>query len=84
VLALAAELGLTVKEEVIPREMLYLADEIFFCGTAAEVTPVRSVDGIVVGAGRRGPVTSQISQAFFDIVEGKVPDRHHWLTPVNV
>ena len=63
--------------------MLYAADELFFTGTAAEVTPIRSVDRIVVGAGRRGPVTAQIQQAFFDLVEGKVADRFGWLTPVG-
>ncbi len=62
--------------------MLYIADEIFFTGTAAEVTPVRSVDRIPVGTGRRGPITEQLQRAFFDIVEGRVEDRHGWLTPV--
>ena len=81
VLTLAAEMGLEVREELIPREMLYVADELFFCGTAAEITPVRSVDGIVVGSGKRGPITAQLQKAFFDIVEGRVDDRHGWLTP---
>ena len=80
--AFAGELGYPVIESVIPRELLYLADEIFFTGTAAEVTPVRSVDRIPVGAGRRGPITEQIQKAFFAIVEGRAPDRHGWLTPV--
>ncbi|MEJ2732433.1 MAG: branched-chain amino acid transaminase [Anaerolineae bacterium] len=83
VLALAGEMGLEVREERIPREMLYLADEVFFCGTAAEITPVRSVDGVVVGNGRKGPITTGLMTAFFDIVEGRVPDRHGWLTPVS-
>lgn len=83
VLTLATELGLEMREEPIPREMLYVADEVFFCGTAAEITPIRSVDGIVVGDGRRGPVTTRLMTAFFDIVEGRVPDRHGWLTPVR-
>jgi len=83
VLTLAGELGLTVREEMLPREMLYLADEVFFCGTAAEITPIRSVDGIVVGEGVRGPITGQLMEAFFEIVEGRVPDRHGWLTPVS-
>jgi branched-chain amino acid aminotransferase len=83
VVTLAAELGLDVVEESIPRELLYVADEVFFCGTAAEITPIRSVDRIVVGDGRRGPVTTRLMKAFFDIVEGRVPDRHCWLTPVN-
>ncbi len=82
VVTLARELGLEVIESVIPRELLYLADEIFFTGTAAEVTPVRSVDRIAVGAGRRGPITEKLQKAFFEIVEGRVADRHGWLTAV--
>ena len=80
VLALAGEMGLEVREELIPREMLYVADEIFFCGTAAEITPVRSVDGIAVGSGKRGPITAQLQKSYFDIVEGRAEDRHGWLT----
>lgn len=83
VFTLAAELGLEVREEVIPRELLYMADEVFFCGTAAEITPIRSIDGVVVGTGKRGPITTRLMEAFFDIVEGRVPDRHGWLTPVG-
>ena len=83
VMTLAGEMGLEVREEPIARESLYLADEIFFCGTAAEITPICSVDRIVVGSGQRGPITGRLSEAFFDIVEGRVPDRHDWLTPVN-
>ena len=64
----------------LPREMLYVSDEVFFVGTAAEVTPIRSVDKIQVGAGRRGPVTTAVQQAFFDYINGVVPDRHGWLT----
>ena len=82
VLTLAAEMGLEVQQESLPRELLYLADELFFCGTAAEITPIREVDGIVVGAGRRGPITTRLSEAFFDIVEGRAPDRHNWFTLV--
>jgi branched-chain amino acid aminotransferase len=82
ILTLAREAGIAVIETDIPREMLYIADEIFFTGTAAEVTPVRSVDRIPVGSGRRGPVTEQLQRAFFDIVEGRAEDRHGWLTPV--
>ena len=81
VLALAGEMGLEVREEAIPRELLYVADELFFCGTAAEITPVRSVDGIVVGSGKRGPITARLQEAFFDIVEGRAADRYGWLTP---
>jgi branched-chain amino acid aminotransferase len=83
VLTLAGEMGLEICEERIPREWLYLADEVFFCGTAAEITPVRAVDGITVGDGRRGPLTTRLMMAFFDIVEGRVSDRHGWLTPVG-
>jgi branched-chain amino acid aminotransferase len=82
VLALAGEMGLEVREEPIPREMLYVADELFFCGTAAEITPVRSVDGIVVGSGKCGPITARLQDAFFDIVGGRAADRYGWLTPV--
>ncbi len=82
VMTLAQEMGYTVQETVIPREMLYMADEIFFSGTAAEVTPIRSVDHITTGAGKRGPITAKIQAAFFDIITGRAPDRHGWLTPV--
>jgi branched-chain amino acid aminotransferase len=83
VITLAGELGLEVREEMIPRELLYVAEEVFFCGTAAEITPIRSVDGVVVGDGKRGPVTTRLMTALFDIMEGRVPDRHGWLTPVS-
>jgi branched-chain amino acid aminotransferase len=66
----------------IPREMLYMADEIFFTGTAAEITPVRSVDRMPVGAGKRGPITQQIQARFFGVVEGELPDTHNWLTVI--
>ena len=82
VVTLARELGMTLVETAIPREMLYVADEVFFTGTAAEITPVRSVDRIVVGAGHRGPVTERLQKAFFEIVEGRVADRFGWLTPI--
>lgn len=84
VLQLAGELGIDIEEKTVPREMLYAADEIFFTGTAAEITPIRSVDRITVGKGRRGPITERLQKAFFDIVEGNVPDRYGWLTPVGV
>ncbi len=83
VIQLAKELELEVVEQVVPREMLYVADEVFFTGTAAEITPVRSIDKIQVGSGRRGAVVEKLQKAFFDIVEGTVPDRHGWLTPVK-
>lgn len=83
VITIARDLGYTVTEMTIPREMLYLADEIFFTGTAAEVCPVRSVDRIEVGNGRRGPVTKAIQGMFFGIVQGTRPDKWGWLTPVR-
>jgi branched-chain amino acid aminotransferase len=82
VIALAEEMGVQVREELIPRELLYIADEAFFTGTAAEITPIRSVDGIAVGAGHRGPITERLQDAFFGITGGQIPDRHGWLTPV--
>jgi branched-chain amino acid aminotransferase len=84
ILTLARDHGLEVSEQDLPREMLYVADEVFFTGTAAEITPIRSVDKIQVGAGRRGPVTEALQQAFFDYINGVVPDRHGWLTPVTI
>jgi branched-chain amino acid aminotransferase len=82
VITLARELGYTVVETDLPREILYIADEVFCAGTAAEVTPIRSIDKIKIGAGRRGPVTQRLQQAFFDIVSGEVADTHGWLTYV--
>ena len=82
VLQLAEDLGYPVREQNIPREMLYAADELFFTGTAAEITPIRTVDGLPVGAGKRGPITKQLQDEFFAIIEGRKPDRHGWLTPV--
>lgn len=84
VMTLARDLGFQVKEQDLPREMLYIADEVFFVGTAAEVTPIRSVDKIQVGAGRRGPVTTAIQRAFFDYINGVLPDRHGWLRFVEI
>jgi branched-chain amino acid aminotransferase len=82
VMTIARELGYEVREQALPREMLYLADEAFFVGTAVEVTPVRSVDKIKVGRGSRGPVTAAIQARFFEIVRGESADRYGWLTPV--
>ncbi|MCS7259734.1 MAG: branched-chain amino acid transaminase [Anaerolineae bacterium] len=82
VLQLAEDLGYPVREQNIPREMLYAADEVFFTGTAAEITPIRTIDGLPVGAGGRGPITKQLQDEFFAIIEGRKPDRHGWLTPV--
>lgn len=83
VLTLARRLGLDVREHSVPREMLYLADELFFTGTAAEITPIRSVDRIKIGSGRRGPLTESLQRAFFDIVTCRVPDEFGWLTFVR-
>jgi branched-chain amino acid aminotransferase len=82
-ITLAHDLGYPVREERLPRELLYMADEVFFTGTAAEITPIRSVDGIPIGAGRRGPITQRLQAEFFGITGGQLPDRHGWLTPVR-
>jgi branched-chain amino acid aminotransferase len=82
VMTLARDLGYSVTESVLPREALYVADEVFVVGTAAEVTPIRSIDKIVIGSGRRGPVTEALQRAFFDVINGEVPDTHGWLTYV--
>jgi branched-chain amino acid aminotransferase len=84
VLQIARDLGIPIVEQVLPRELLYIADEVFFTGTAAEVTPIRSVDKITVSNGRIGPVTKSIQQEFYGIVRGEKPDRYNWLTPVQV
>jgi branched-chain amino acid aminotransferase len=80
VLALARRLGIPVEEARLPREMLYLADELFFTGTAAEITPIRSVDRQKIGTGARGPATAALQKAFFDVIECRVADEHGWLT----
>lgn len=80
IMTLAAEMKITVQEQHIPREMLYVADEVFFTGTAAEVTPIASIDRINVGEGKRGPITERLQNAFFDIVSGRADDRYGWLT----
>jgi branched-chain amino acid aminotransferase len=79
IIKIARDFGFEVVESLIPREMLYIADEVFFTGTAAEVTPIRSIDKIIVGNGRRGPITEAIQQSFFDIINGRVEDTHGWL-----
>jgi len=84
VMTLARDLGLTVREQDIPREMLYIADEVFFVGTAAEVTPIRTIDKIQIGSGVRGPITAHLQTAFFDYINGAVPDRHGWLRYVEI
>jgi branched-chain amino acid aminotransferase len=83
IIKIACQLGIPIVETIIPRELLYIADEVFFCGTAVEVTPIRSVDRIQVGTGRRGPITEQIQKRFFEIVQGKTKDEFGWLTPVS-
>lgn len=82
IMTLAADLGYEVMEQNIPREMVYLADEVFFTGSAAEVTPISSVDRIPIGDGKAGPITKKLQKAFFDVVEGRVADKYGWLTPV--
>ncbi len=82
-ITLAEEKGYSVVEQQIPREMLYIADELFFSGTAAEITPIKSVDGIEIGCGSRGPITEEIQSEFFAIITGEVEDRYGWLTPVK-
>src|SRR5437899_10307416 len=82
VITLARDMGYRIREEMVPRELLYIADEVFFVGTAVEITPIRSVDKIRVGNGRRGPVTEAVQRAFFDVINGEVPDAHAWLTYV--
>jgi branched-chain amino acid aminotransferase len=83
VVQLAQDLGIPLVETIIPRELLYIADEVFFTGTAAEITPIRSVDRIKVGQGKRGPITERLQREFFAIVNGTAPDRYGWLTPVG-
>ncbi|HPC43812.1 MAG TPA: branched-chain amino acid transaminase [Candidatus Latescibacteria bacterium] len=82
VITLARELNYTVREEQIPREALYIADEVFFTGTAAEITPIATIDKVPIGSGKRGPVTKEIQDALFGILDGTIADRHGWLTPV--
>src|SRR5882762_4659317 len=83
IVQIAHDLGYRVSQENIPREMLYIADEVFFVGTAVEITPVRSVDHIQVGKGVAGPITRKLQEEFFAVTGGSKPDRHNWLTSVN-
>jgi branched-chain amino acid aminotransferase len=83
IVKIAGTLNIPVVETIIPRELLYIADEVFFTGTAAEVTPIRSVDRIKVGSGSRGPITEKIQKRFFDIVAGSYKDEFGWLVPVT-
>jgi branched-chain amino acid aminotransferase len=84
VLTIARHLGLPVTEQAMPRELLYIADEVFFTGTAAEVSPIRSIDRILVADGKPGEITRKIADEFFGIANGLKPDRFGWLTPVKV
>jgi branched-chain amino acid aminotransferase len=84
IMTIARDLGIPVVEQSLPREMLYIADEAFFTGTAAEVSHLRSVDRIMVGDGTMGPITRALHDEFFALVEGTKPDRYGWITPVNV
>jgi branched-chain amino acid aminotransferase len=83
VITLARELGFRVREEMLPRELIYIADEAFFAGTAVEITPIRSVDKITIGNGKRGPVTEAVQRTFFDTIRGDIPDTHGWLTYIH-
>ena len=83
IVKIASMLDIPVIETIIPRELLYIADEVFFSGTAAEVTPIRSVDRVIVGSGKRGPITERIQKRFFEIVNGQAKDEFGWLTPVT-
>jgi branched-chain amino acid aminotransferase len=83
IITLAEEMGYTVAARRITRDDLYIADEAFFTGTAAEVTPIREVDGRVIGSGKIGPVTAKLQKAFFDVVNGKNKKYSHWLSPVG-
>ena len=84
ILTLARQMGIPIVEQALPRELLYICDEAFFTGTAAEVSHLRSVDRILIGDGKIGPITNRLHKAFFDIVNGNVADQFSWLTPVRV
>jgi len=83
IIKICKSLGIPVIQRALPREMLYISDEVFFTGTAAEITPIRSVDKVTVGEGRRGPITETIQKVFFDIITGEAEDQFGWLTPVE-
>jgi branched-chain amino acid aminotransferase len=80
VIQLAKDLGILLVEDTIPREMLYIAEEVFFTGSAAEITPIRSIDKIAIGNGKRGPITKALQNEFFACVNGEKEDKYHWLT----
>lgn len=83
VMVIAKDLGFELVEEMLAREFLYIADEVFFTGSAAEVTPIRTIDKIPIGEGKAGPITKKLQNTFFEIVEGKIEDKHGWLTKVS-
>ena len=83
VIRLARDAGYEVREVMLPREFLYIADEVFFTGTAAEITPIRSIDKMIIGKGERGPVTKHLQELFFSYVNGEVEDKYGWLTPLK-
>jgi len=83
VITLARDLGMEVREEQIPRECLYIADEVFLTGTAAEITPITTIDRLPVGNAKVGPVTRRLQEAFFDVIEGRTRDRYGWLFPIT-
>jgi branched-chain amino acid aminotransferase len=82
VIHIAEDMGIKVIERNIPREALYLADEVFFTGSAAEITPIATIDRIKIGEGKRGPIAEKLQKAFFDIVGGKTEDKYGWLTHI--
>jgi branched-chain amino acid aminotransferase len=82
VICIAKDLGITLVEETLPREILYIAEEVFFTGSAAEITPIRSVDKITIGNGSRGPVVKRLQDEFFGYINGERKDKYHWLTYV--
>jgi branched-chain amino acid aminotransferase len=84
VFKIAVDLGIPVREQLVPRGLLYTCDELFFTGTAVEIAPIRSVDRLPIGEGRPGEITRQVMAEFQRIVTGETPDRHGWLTPVGV
>jgi branched-chain amino acid aminotransferase len=83
VIRLATDMGIRVIEETIPREALYISDEVFFTGSAAEITPISSIDGIQIGEGKRGPITAKLQNAFFAMFEDGYVDKYNWLTLVK-
>ena len=83
VLEIARDLNIPILEQMIPREMLYIADEVFFSGTAAGITPIRSIDRITIGKGHRGPIAERLQKEFFARISGASPDRYGWLSPVH-